>query len=380
MTRAISVEKIEFGLGLMALEAEWNELLERSSRPTIYSSFDYFYTSCVHFKRSEEIFCLLFRDVLQGELLAIYPMSVWYEKSSGVTLKSLRHGITTYTSDVDKPYPIISRDLESVCWKRFSDYFKKEYQAWDLIIYYELMSESFLISGLRKLFPFPAYRVKAIPGPASPMVRLDGDVDAFWRAHANTRRKSRRIEKIIGDGFSYRVLRDPADVEYCLNQYIAVEEMGYKAGQGVSRQESIPFYHDLLPRLAKRGQVLFGMMYDGDTVISAEISYTYLDRVYFALGTYNPAYAHLSPGTVSTARSIAYFHGKGFVEGDFLAGFAHYINPWAYRLDKTHDVTIRRMGWKNLYLAALYVGRKIKNKIKTFLCKCPHRMVDRKTK
>ncbi len=196
------------------------------------------------------------------------------------------------------------------------------------------------------------------------MVRLDGDWKGFEAKHKNMRSKSRRLEKKIGEPFRYRVTGDPADVKQCLDEYIAIEQMGYKAGQGVSRKESIPFYHDLLPRMAERGELLFGMMYDGATVISAEISYVYQDQVYFALGTYNPEYSKLSPGTVSTARFIEYFHDKGFVEGDFLAGFAKYVNPWSFRIEKTVSVTIRQVNFKTGYLAARHLATTVKRKLK----------------
>ncbi len=360
----IQVEKIYLGDRLLELAEEWDELLKRSSRPTIYSSFDYVYSSCKHFKTNETVAFLFFRNVSDGRLLAVYPISIWTDMIYRVPVRTIEHGITTAFTDVDKPYPIIDKDSEKICWKRFRNYFHKEYRNWDVILYDELFFGSHLNHGLRQLFKLPLFWTKLRPGPDSPMVRLDGDWKAFEAKHKNMRSKSRRLEKKIGDQFSYRVTGDPADVKKCLNEYIAIEQMGYKAGQGVSRKESIPFYHDLLPRLAERGELLFGMMYDGDTVISAEISYVYQDQVYFALGTYNPEYSKLSPGTVSTSRFIEYFHDKGFVEGDFLAGFAKYVNPWASRIEKTVSVTVRRVSLKTGYLAARHLATTAKIKLK----------------
>lgn len=379
MKQAIRIDKIGFDPALCRYKEEWDTLLDQSSRPTIYSSFDYIYTSCIHFKGDEEVYFLFLREASTGELVAIFPISVWNIEFFGVQLVSLTYGITTYKCDIDKPYAIIKKDYEETCWKRYRDYFKKENRAWDILLHDELTEISYLNGHVKKLFPFPFYWTKAKAGPLSPMVCLGGEWDDFWRAHGNMRRKNRRLEKKIGAAFSYRVTSDPADVERCLNEYIAVEAMGYKAGEGVSNEENQIFYHDLLPKLAQKGQVFFGMMYDGSNVISAEISYTYLDRVYFALGTYNPEYASCSPGTVSTSRFIQYFYGKGYKEGDFLAGFAHYVNPWACRQEKTTDVVIRRMGWKNWYVAARYIGRMIKNKLKNNLSKIRLRRVGPKT-
>jgi len=371
MNPKIRVEKRGLDPGLMELEAEWNELLQRSTRPTIYSTLDYIYTSCVHFKRTEDIFFLLFRDAATHALLAIFPLSVWDDRVYGVQVQTLEHGITTNNTDVDKPYPIIDRNHEQACWSRYRDYFKKEYLEWDLIIYDELISESYLNHGLRSLFLFPFYYTRVKPGPHSPIVRLDDDWSEFWQKHSNMRKKNRRMEKKIGDRFAYKVFSAPADVERCLNEYIATEQAGWKAGEGVSQSENQRFYHELLPKLAAKGQLFFGMMYDGDKVISAEISYVFMDRVYFALGTYNPDYKHLSPGTVSTSRFIRFFYDKGYVEGDFLAGFAEYVNPWACRIDKTINIAIRRMSCKTGYLALRHLMRMVKRKLKRVLEKRP---------
>lgn len=366
-TLGIRVEKVYFSDALKAYAEEWEALLQRSSRPTIYSTFDYIETSCRHFKNKENIKFLFFRSEKDDQLLAIFPISIWEDLVYDVPIRTIEHGITTSFTDVDKPYPIIDRDHEALCWKRFRNYFAHEYHHWEVIIYDELFLGSYLNTALRKLFPSPAYYTKKTPGPESPIVALNGNWDAFEKKHPNMRKKSRRLENKIGEGFSYVVTSDPTDVERCLNEYIATEQAGWKANEGVSQENNQKFYHDLLPKLAAKGQLFFGMMYDGDQVISAEISYTYLDRVYFALGTYHPDYKKLSPGAVSTSRFIQYFYDKGYTEGDFLAGFAHYVNPWSSRREKTVDVVIRRMGAKNGYLALRHLLTKTKRKIKPLL-------------
>ncbi|RKX35641.1 MAG: hypothetical protein DRP64_19245, partial [Verrucomicrobia bacterium] len=161
----IKVERLEFGTGLCVLEPEWDALLEQSSRPTIFSSFDFVYISCLHFKQEEEIFFLFFRDAANDELLAIFPMSLNKERPYGIGIQALAHGITTVGTDVDKPYPIIRQDCERICWQRFRDYFHKEFRQWDVIDYDEFMPESHLHGSLKSLFPFPGYWTKVTPGP-----------------------------------------------------------------------------------------------------------------------------------------------------------------------------------------------------------------------
>ncbi len=364
MKRKIKVERVDFGPRLQERESEWDALLGRSSRPSVFSTFDFVYTSCLHFKEDEEIFFLFFRDEKSGELLAIFPMSLCREKCYGIDLRVLAHGITTTTTDVDKPYPIIGQDHEEVCWKRFRDYLRHEFKEWDIIDYDEFMPDSYLSHALRSLFSFPLYWTKVSAGPESPIIKLDGDWQDFWMGHRKLRKHTRKLEKELGDDLVYKVTGDPADVAPCLNAYIATELISWKSGEFVSDPDNQKFYHDLFPRMAAKNRLFFGMMYDREKVISVEIAYTFRDRVFFAHGTYDPAYADLSPGTVNSSRLIHHFHGKGFVEGDYLAGFSAYNKPWACRIEKTINIVIRRMNWKNWCLAALHLKKRAGRKLR----------------
>ncbi|MDF7824723.1 GNAT family N-acetyltransferase [Pontiellaceae bacterium B12227] len=358
MKKEITIEKIMFGPELIELKEAWDTLLENSSRPTIFSSFDFIYTSCAHFKEDEEIFFLLFRDAVSNELMAIFPMSLSVEKCYGIKLRTLAYGITTNGTDVDKPYPIIAAAHEAVCWERLRDYLCKEWTQWDMIDFDEFYTGSYLTQHLKKMFPQPVYWTKLSEGPESPIVKLDGDWEEFWMGHRKLRKNSRKLEKKMGDNLVYKITSDPADVEQCLNDYIATELVSWKAGEFVSNPDSQKFYHDLFPKMAAEKRLFFGMMYDREKVMSVEIAYAFKDRIFFAHGTYDPAYKDVSPGTVNSSRLIEFFHGKGYVEGDYLAGFSGYNNPWASRIEKTADIVIRRMNWKNCYLAIRYLAKK----------------------
>lgn len=357
----IQVERVDFGPGWVALAKEWDALLSNSVRPTVFMTFDYVYTSCLHYKGSEEIFFLLFRDADSRDLLAIFPLSVWSRRIHRVDLTVVAHGLMPSATEVDKPCPIILNDQEARCWMRFSEYLQHEYTSWDMIELDELIADSYLPANLSQLFRFPRFYNRNKPGPDSPIVKLDGEWEDFWGNHRKLRKKCRRLERALGENLIYRIVDDPAEAEQCLEQYIAAETGSWKEGDMVAKNRA--FYQDLHPKLAEKGRLVFGMMYDRDSVVSIEVAYTYLDRVYFCHGTYLPAYADLSPGMVNSCWFIKHFHGKGFVEGDYLAGFSGYVNPWAYRNEPTRQIMIRKMGWKNIYLGAFHLAKKIKVRI-----------------
>ncbi|VGO21294.1 GNAT family N-acetyltransferase [Pontiella sulfatireligans] len=369
MNGRIQVEKVGFGPELAGLEDEWEELHKNSVRPTIFSTFDYVYTSCLHFKGSEDVFFLLLRDAGTQSLLAVFPLSVWSRKIHHVGLKVVSHGLTPNATEVDKPCPIIDRSREAECWTRFCEYLKTEFTSWDMIEFDELIAGSYLPHNLSKLFSFPRYFNRMKAGPDSPIINLGGEWEEFWGRHRKLRKRCRRLERALGENLSYRITSDPADLEQCLGQYIETEIRSWKEGEMVARHRN--FYQELLPKLMGKGQLYFGMMHDRDTVVSIEVAYVYLDRVYFCHGTYSPAYADMSPGMVNSCWFIKNFHGKGFVEGDYLAGFADYVNPWASRLERTENVVVRKMSWKNGYLAGFHLAKKVKIMLKSISKKQP---------
>lgn len=365
MIDALSVKQFSFDESLHHLREEWDSLLKLSTRPSVYACFDYITLAVKYFAHTaERTFVLVMRDAQSNQLLAIFPMSVGVRKCFKRQVKVLEHCVTTHNSDVDKPYPIIHKNYESECWRRFKDYITKDFIDWDWLEYDELIPESQLNNSLQKFFKLPRYYAKQNPGPVSPIVGLEGDWENFWSQHRNMRKKARRMQKKLTGGYRYQVFYDEKDMPGCLQEYIATEEVGWKAEKGVSEPMGQKFYAELLPKLARDNRVCFGTLYDGEQAVSTELSYVFLDTVYFAHGTYHPDYHHLSPGTVSTSLFIKHFFGKGFKAGDFLAGFASYVNPLAKKIDTTKDTVVYKINGIFFYYAVMVLLKKSRSKTK----------------
>ena len=366
MDSNLKIEKRRFRTGQCTdLAEEWDSLLARSSRPTVYSTFDCFDTVNEHFyEDDEEVYILLFREAESDALVAIFSYCIEKESLYGIETQVLYHGIVPDDPGVDKPYPIIEKDREEECWNRYCRYLKREFTDWDRLTYDEFTPESYFFRNLRSLFSFPGYWCKSVEGPESPIMDLNGDWEEFWMSHRKLRKKTRRLEKKMGDRLNYSIISDPDKISMCLDAYVETELLSWKAGkEGISPEDYQPFYRDLFVRLAEKGRIYFGILREEEKVVSLEVAYTFGDRVYFAHGTYDPAYSDISPGTVNSGWFIKFFHGKGYVEGDYLAGYASYNNPWAARIEKTVTINVRRLGWKNWRLAACHLTKKLKNKL-----------------
>ncbi len=227
-----------FGRLFFELESEWNNLLKLSTRPSIYSTFEYISLSIKHFeKQNATLHFVVVRDDKDGELVAIFPMSIEDRVFHTKTIKVLQHCITTDMCDVDKPYPIINKDLENQCWLEFKNYFSRQYTNWDWLEYEELIPESALNESLKQLYSWPKYYSKKLLGPASPLVSLQGLWSDFEAKHRNMRKKERRLKRKLGDKYRYVVYSEKKDMQYCLESYVKTETEGWKSGDGVSEKK-----------------------------------------------------------------------------------------------------------------------------------------------
>ncbi|TQV70986.1 GNAT family N-acetyltransferase [Aliikangiella marina] len=366
MASRFHLTKVNFSDLTESLIAEWEALLPQSTRPSIYASFDYIDLSVQHYvdEETKSVFILFLRDLSSQKLVAVFPMSRGERPCYKKNVRMIEHAVTTHNSDVDKPYPIIHRDYEKIAWESFRDFFKREYTDWDWIEYAEVIPESRLNHALKTLFSLPYFYTKQNSGPVSPIVDLTQNKDQYWAAHRNMRKKYRRMQRVLGDNYSYQVFTQPDDMEQCLQEYIQTERLSWKVNQGLSEETGEAFYRGLISRLAPKGQACFGILYDGNTPVSVELSFIYLDTVYFAHGTYNNEYKKLSPGSVSTSKFIEYFLEKNYRRGDFLAGFAHYINAWSSEIYPTKDTVVFKINPLFFYYVFMWSKEKLRLLIK----------------
>lgn len=333
------------------LQKTWDNLVEKSSNPSIYSTYDYISSSVnvFLFKTIDQAFLLVIKNKENNEVIGIFPLCISVHKIYNKHPKYIEHIIGTHNSDVDKPYPILHKDYEKECWSLFCEYFSTVDTDWQGIEYDELMLDSSFFDVSKKYFSLPKFERKIEKGPLSPIVNLQGTWLDFWNSHRNLRKKYKRMKNRLGENFSYQVFHKPEDMEKCIEYYINTELKSWKSGMGISDSEGQKFYKIFLNKIAYKNQAFFGILFDKKNPVAVELNYVYKDMVYFAQGTFDPKYKNLSPGTVSTSMFIEYFFEKGYSKGDFLAGYADYVNPLASEILSTNHISIYKINIVYLY-------------------------------
>lgn len=364
MTINFDVQVIDSTDAIREIEDDWNALIQFSTRPSFYATFDYIILATEQLiEKSRQIYFVLLRESPSKQLLAIFPMSVHKRLVYGSNIRVLEHVITAENSDVDKPYPIIHSKYEEECWNEFRLVVQNKLTNWDWLEYEELIPDSSLNISLSRLFSWPRFIPRQLEGPSSPILDFSGSWDEYWNAHRKMRKKCRRLENHLGGALRFEVISEKNRIIPCLDEYIELENKGWKSNIGLSHPINTKFYHSLFTLLSDKGKIVFGMLYDRNKLISAEIAYVDFDKVYFAHGSYDPDYEKFSPGKVSTARFIEHFFSKNYNFGDFLAGYADYLEPWATRIEYTKYTVVYKV---NGNLFRVFIGR-IKAKIKSII-------------
>lgn len=358
MTPTLTLQRMAFASLSREMLDEWQALLARSTRPSIYASHDYIRLALLYSQKDKATtWVLLCRDE-RGKLRAIFPFSLWLREVHGCQVRVLEHIITTHSSEVDKPYPIIDPQYENAAWSALAQYLKKEFTEWDWLEYLELIPETALAKRVGRWFALPRCVNLTRRGTDSPIVDLSQSRNEFLAAHRNLRKKRQRLFRQLPSAH-FETLTAPEQMANAVAQYVALERRGWKAERGVSAPNNQAFYTALLQRLAERQQAVVSVLHADGLYIAMEISFCYGDTVYLAQGTYHPDYASFSPGSVCTGLSIEYFLQRGFKRGDFLAGFAAYANPLAAQIYPTQQLRVFKINGNFLRFALATLRAKI---------------------
>ena len=342
---------------LAALEAPWRELHGVCTYRSIYNSFDFVMASVTAFSEPD-IKLFVLSATRADTVVAIFPFQISLHDFYGVRLKVLEYAAQW---ESDKPYPLFRGGFEDFAWRELVRFLSTNRRRWNRFNLIEIREGLAAIEELPRLFRLPRYWVRSREDNRSPLMKLGEPWHKRWETHRKMRKRVRRMERSFGDRLHFQIFDQPDTWQDCLQAYVELESRGWKAGRvGVGKdRQTLSFYNDLFARLAAGGHLSFGVLSVDGEPVALEIAYTFGAVVYFSHGTFDEKYATYSPGMVSTAYFLRHFHGADFDEGDYLAGFAAYVAPWADLIVPSHRLVIHRVSPAVLYSFAVKGLRKL---------------------
>ncbi len=198
------------------------------------------------------------------------------------------------------------------------------------------------------------YRVE--PRYTCPQIKLHGDWPALLKQSKRGDNFKRRLRQARNyNGFAYRSITQPAEVDAALERFLALHEPRWaeQGGSDFSGHDALrAFHHDLVQRLAQAGLLRFEELWlEGNCVASIYGLDDGKQFCYYNSG-YDLAWKHASPGLVLLGLSIEAACGRGLKLYDFLRGDEGYKFDWANSTRATLHVTLARRTAATLLLQA----------------------------
>jgi len=343
------------------LESEWSALHVHCSRSTIFNSFDFLYLAVQEFATAgETLLFITVRHPADNRLVAVFPFKICPFEWRGLDFKLITYAGLDVT---DKVYPVIENGEEPEAWHAAFSHIKSIREVWHFIDLFEVERGLYAALAVRRAFLPGRYIRRQSPDIQSPIVDLACDWQSFSGRHPKMRKRIKRMKRQFGAGFEFKCICDPAAYESCLNQYLMLESRSWrkKTAVGISQsKQNISFHRRLFETLAEKSQLFFGFLYIEGQLVAAEIAYTHDNTVYFTHGCYDESFKKYSPGMVSVSLFLKNFFNGQYKDGDFLGGFAHYINPWASHIVLSDRITVARVTPKVLLGFVFAVRAKLK--------------------
>ena len=338
------------------LKAEWQLLHTASVNPSIYNSFEFVTASLELFKvKGSHPYILLIHK--NHELAAIFFNETNTEHYFGLNLTVIEN---TAQQEIDKPYPVINKNLHNEIWEQYFNYLDTK-DSWDIYRAYEVDTnkKEYILNNL----PNNKFIVRINEDKKGPTINLNLNWDEYLSSHKKMRKKLSRIERKYTDRLRFEITENSLDA---LEVFKTIELKSWKSGNvGICRnQNTQDFYSRLLDKISqhKTHTMTIGILYADNTPISGEIAYTSLENVYFCHGCYDTSYSELSPGMVSTAYFLKYFMNTNHKHGDFLCGYASYLNAWSDKITETVKIDIYK---KSTFVRLFFLFRGLKKILTT---------------
>jgi len=316
----LRVELIASEEAFLALNDEWDALIDKSINPSFYATYPFVYATWKYFRsENDQLFILLVRRGVT--LVGIAPFRIESVKAGNIRLLRMIRFIAEWGSG-DKPSIVMTEEPERL-WDRIFQYLDKEYTHWDMIHLPSQPANSTVLN--QKLLGNIWYSSRVVPDFTSFYVSITGTWEEYVKIRGkNTQRTWKNSSKKLfnlPEKVCFQCVEDPDTMPEALERYIIIEQSGWKKNcdHSVGGSEKIKrFYEELLTHLAHKNMAAIYLLTSGTTDIAGAILYKNKSTVYIAQITYRPTYAKYSPGVILTTEIIKTLFGTHYKECDFL--------------------------------------------------------------
>ncbi len=344
MANSVSVTRIEDRAQLAQLEAEWDQLLERSDVSSPFLTPGWQSAWLDTYGSRHRPFVLVARD--QGRLVGLWPLA---RRSRGVfkVLEPIGAGRSDWL-DI-----LTETDRRGEVLGAFVEYLAQHRGAWDLIDHRDVLVDSPTLAALESLGG-GAIRIRRQQRTIAPYLALSVTWEGFLagkRAKFKSNLKYyRRLPERSGQTLVTRRIAWAHDT-ISIDDLAAIEQRSWKARDGnlkVSTATGREFYRRFCDYFAGRGSLeVWTATIDGEPVAFI-LNIIHGGKCYHYNTCYDEKFGNISPGVLLHAEAIADAYGRGLTEYDFLSGDEPYKERWCSDRRSIEHLTLFHSGAASL--------------------------------
>lgn len=303
---------------LVALEQEWDELVERASVEHPFLRHSWVCAWWQTFGSGKQLYVIAVRA---GEtLVALAPLMRSRAFMCGVPVRRMEFIANVHTPRFDF---VIAKHSEEA-YRVILDHLHHDAPSWDVLMLPELAETSPTVPVLRQLATSSHLRTGTWSPGASPRITLPRNFDLFWaRLSPKHRRTLRnRLQRIAAHGdFALEVIGDNAHLECALRDGMRIEAAGWKGAAGTAiglREDLTRFYAQVAETAARAGNLRLLFLKIGQRRVAFGYCLQQGRTLYVLKSGYDPEYAGCSPFKVLLLLAIEAAAREGIEAIDLL--------------------------------------------------------------
>jgi CelD/BcsL family acetyltransferase involved in cellulose biosynthesis len=334
---AHALEIIDDYAAFVALEAEWNDAVERARIPHPFLRHEWVRTWWDAFSTpAARLHIQIVRA--NGRVTAIAPFMRDTAAMYGIRARRVRFIHNDHTPRTD----IIVADDAAASYRAIWRALREDRERWDVLQLSQLERDSRTQRLFREFAAADRLANGTWRSSDSPYLQLTGTWDAYLNSlpakfRSNLRNRLSRLAKIGSP--SLEVLTDRRAIEAAAEEAYRLESSGWKreAGTAIASDPAVHrFYTALIERGTGAGWLQLLFLKVGDRRIATSYGACFDNRLFLFKTGYDPEFATGAPFKILTSLAIQQACAQGLTEVDFLGD----AEPWKLEWTSTgrgHD-------------------------------------------
>lgn len=312
------------------LEHKWSEVLDKSKDKNPYLTWEYLSTYWKHFGKDKKLRILCIED--EDEIIAIAPLRqsrypLGYNVIEPLGYRGLMPEGADYTG-------LILAEKEAKCLQLFLSYLA-ERNEWDFVYLYDVHGTSIIPDLLLKVSQAIPLTFELETGVTCPYISVPNSADILLKELSGKFRKNlrtcmRNLERDHPE-VELRTYDEFSSVEEAMRIFFDLHQKRWKLEHvpGVFHtQENRDFYIDVAKLFADNGWLALYFLVADDEPIATQYCFQFNQRMYYALGGFDPDYSRYGVGNLLLMKVIEKCIERKIEEFDFLKGDEQFKFKW----------------------------------------------------